>query len=62
MKADLAARNDKPVPTDVCQLGPGVWCDDTAHAGELSVQGMVEADGKRGRFDQVIGRGRPNRA
>lgn len=57
MKADLAARNNKPVPTDVCQLGPGVWCGDTAHAGELSVQGVVEAKGQRGRFDQVVGRG-----
>jgi hypothetical protein len=45
------------VPTDVCHLGPGVWCDDTAHAGELSVQGVIEANGKRDRFDQVIGRG-----
>jgi 3-(3-hydroxy-phenyl)propionate hydroxylase len=57
MKADLAARNNKPVPTDVCHLGPGVWCDDTAHAGELSVQGVIEVNGKRDRFDQVIGRG-----
>jgi 3-(3-hydroxy-phenyl)propionate hydroxylase len=57
MKADLAARGNKPVPTDVCQLGSGIWCDDTAHAGELSVQGVVAADGKRGRFDQVVGRG-----
>ena len=57
MKADLAARGHKPVPTDVCQLGPGVWCDETSHAGELSVQGVVEADGKRDRFDQAVGRG-----
>ncbi len=57
MKADLAARNFKPVPTDVCQLGPGAWCADTAHAGELSVQGVVEANGKRDRFDQAVGFG-----
>ena len=57
MKADLAARNNKPVPTDVCQLGHGVWCADSAHAGELSVQGVVEAGGKRDRFDQAVGRG-----
>ncbi|WP_115114804.1 bifunctional 3-(3-hydroxy-phenyl)propionate/3-hydroxycinnamic acid hydroxylase [Rhizobiales bacterium] len=57
MKADLVARNEKPVPTDVCQLGPGIWCRDTAHAGELSVQGVVEAGGKRDRFDQAVGVG-----
>jgi len=57
MKADLAARNNKPVPTDVCQLGPGAWCADATHAGELSVQGVVEAAGKRDRFDQAVGQG-----
>lgn len=57
MKADLVARNHQPVPTDVCQLGQGAWCADTAHAGELSVQGVVEAHGKRDRFDQVVGQG-----
>lgn len=57
MKADLAARGNTPVPTDVCHLGPGVWCDETAHAGELSVQGVVEANGKRDRFDQAVGQG-----
>lgn len=57
MKAELAARNFTPVPTDICQLGPGAWCDDTAHAGELSVQGVVEAKGKCDRFDQAVGFG-----
>ena len=57
MKAELAARDFKPVLTDVCQLGPGVWSADAAHAGELSVQGMVEANGKRDRFDQAVGFG-----
>lgn len=57
MKADLKARNFKPVPTDICHLGPGAWCADTAHAGELSVQGVVEAQGKRDRFDQAVGCG-----
>lgn len=57
MKADLVARNNQPVPTDVCQLGQGAWCADTPHAGELSVQGVVEANGKRDRFDQVVGQG-----
>jgi 2-polyprenyl-6-methoxyphenol hydroxylase-like FAD-dependent oxidoreductase len=57
MMADLAARGGTPVPTDICQLGQGAWCDDSAHAGELSVQGIVEAGGKRDRFDQVVGQG-----
>ena len=57
MIAELEARAGKPVPTDVCKLGPGAWCPDSLHAGELSVQGIVEANGRRGRFDQVIGQG-----
>ena len=57
MKAELAARNFTPVPTDICQLGAGVWCEDTPHAGELSVQGVVQANGKQDRFDQAVGFG-----
>jgi len=57
MKSELAARNFAPVPTDVCHLGSGIWCADSSHAGELSVQGVVEANGRKGRFDQVIGQG-----
>ena len=57
MKADLAARNNTPVPTDICQLGQGVWCAEAAHAGELSVQGVVDANNKRDRFDQAVGQG-----
>ncbi|MFT4149447.1 MAG: bifunctional 3-(3-hydroxy-phenyl)propionate/3-hydroxycinnamic acid hydroxylase [Paracoccaceae bacterium] len=57
MRADLAARNFAPVPTDICQLGPGAWCAETPHAGALSVQGVVEAQGRRDRFDQAVGFG-----
>jgi 3-(3-hydroxy-phenyl)propionate hydroxylase len=57
MKAELSARNNKPLPTDICHLGPGAWCSDSAHAGELSVQGVVLANGKRDRFDQAVGQG-----
>ncbi len=57
MIAALAERGDKPVPTDICHLGPGVWCEESPHDGQLSVQGIVEAHGKRGRFDQVVGQG-----
>lgn len=57
MIADLQARGGTPVPTDICQLGQGAWCEQSAHAGELSVQGIVEAGGKRGRLDQIVGQG-----
>lgn len=57
MIADLKAREGTPVPTDLCHLGAGAWCDESAHAGELSVQGIVESGGKRDRFDQVVGQG-----
>ncbi|MEZ5797694.1 MAG: FAD-dependent monooxygenase [Paracoccaceae bacterium] len=57
MKADLASRGGTPVPTDICQLGQGAWCNESAHAGELSVQGIVEAAGRRDRFDQIVGQG-----
>jgi len=57
MMKDLEARGGTPVPTDLCHLGKGAWCDESAHAGELSVQGIVEANGKRDRFDQAVGQG-----
>ena len=57
MMAELAARNHEPITGDLVHLGSGVWCDDTAAAGELSTQGVVEANGKRGLFDQIIGQG-----
>lgn len=57
MKVELAERAFKPVPTDICRLGTGLWCSDTKHAGELSVQGVVEASGMSDRFDQVFGQG-----
>ncbi|PTQ72001.1 bifunctional 3-(3-hydroxy-phenyl)propionate/3-hydroxycinnamic acid hydroxylase [Celeribacter persicus] len=57
MKAELEARGHTPVPTDICQLGQGIWDEGSAHAGELSVQGIVEHAGHRDRFDQVVGQG-----
>jgi len=57
MKADLAARNHEPITGDLVHLGPGVWCEDTPAAGELSTQGVVEANGVRDRFDQAVGIG-----
>jgi len=57
MKAELAARNHEPITGDLVHLGSGVWCEQCADAGELSVQGFVELDGIRDRFDQLIGQG-----
>lgn len=57
MMAELAARNNEPITGDLVHLGPGVWCEDCPAAGELSTQGVVEADGVRGLFDQIIGQG-----
>ena len=57
MRKELVARDFKPVPTDVCQLGKGAWCADSAHAGELSAQGIVNAKGLHDRFDQAVGHG-----
>lgn len=53
----LAERGNAPVPTDICRLGHGVWDAGSAHAGELSVQGIVESSGHRDRFDQIVGQG-----
>jgi len=55
MKAELAARHHEPITGDLVHLGEGVWCEDTAGAGELSTQGVVEVNGKRDRFDQAVG-------
>lgn len=57
MMAELAARNHEPITGDLVHLGSGAWCEDTKAAGELSTQGVVEANGKKGLFDQVIGQG-----
>ncbi|WP_433566744.1 bifunctional 3-(3-hydroxy-phenyl)propionate/3-hydroxycinnamic acid hydroxylase [Nocardia sp. CA-151230] len=57
MIAELTESRAEPVDTDIASLGPGLWHAGTPHAGELSVQGIVEASGHRGRFDEVAGRG-----
>lgn len=57
MMAELAARNHEPITGDLVHLGPGAWCEDTAAAGELSTQGIVEINGKRDLFDQIVGQG-----
>lgn len=57
MMADLAARDQQPITGDLVKLGPGIWCEDTATAGELSPQGMVLFNGHEDRFDQAVGQG-----
>lgn len=57
MKAELAARNNEPISGDHCNLGSGVWCENTPAAGELSTQGVVTANGKTALFDQTFGQG-----
>ena len=61
MMADLAGRNHEPITGDLVHLGSGVWCENTAAAGELSTQGVVQVqrDGKvkRDLFDQAVGVG-----
>src|SRR5574337_635072 len=57
MIAELAASDRTLVDTEAVVLGPGLWCQGSPHAGELSVQGVVAAGENRGRFDDVVGRG-----
>ena len=57
MKTELEASGRVPVPTDKACLGPGAWCREAGHAGELSVQGVVSKCDQRGRFDDIVGRG-----
>lgn len=44
-----------PPPPPQPQLGPGLWVDGAPGAGLLGLQGVVEVDGRRGRFDDVLG-------
>lgn len=57
MKAELEASGRTPVPTDKAILGPGIWCPEAGHAGELSVQGIVRVGDRQDRFDEIAGRG-----
>jgi 2-polyprenyl-6-methoxyphenol hydroxylase-like FAD-dependent oxidoreductase len=56
---DMIAAQEQPgyAPPPPLQpsLGPGLWAADTPGAGLLGVQGVVEVDGRRGRFDDLLG-------
>lgn len=52
------AAHQEPEKIRFPSLGPGMLADaSTPGRGALSVQGIVEVDGVRGRFDQVVGTG-----
>ena len=57
MIAELAAREYEPITGDYVKLGPGIWCEDKAGAGEISAQSIVKFSGKKDRFDQAVGQG-----
>lgn len=57
MIEELQTKEGVPVNTDVAHLGAGIWIKDTVHGGELAKQGLVEFEGKTGRFDDILGRG-----
>ena len=46
-----------PPPPELPRLGPGILHQDDPLAGQLFLQGEVSAAGKRGLFDEVVGRG-----
>jgi 2-polyprenyl-6-methoxyphenol hydroxylase-like FAD-dependent oxidoreductase len=56
----LAMREDPslgPPPPPPPRLGPGLLLLDDPHAGHVGLQGRVARQGRRGRFDDVVGRG-----
>lgn len=57
MLEEMENYDGTPVNTDIGILGPGLSVEGDAHVGELAHQGVVEGFGKRGRFDDVVGRG-----
>jgi 2-polyprenyl-6-methoxyphenol hydroxylase-like FAD-dependent oxidoreductase len=57
MIAELAASDGTPVDTDMAVLGDGLWVRGSPGAGSLAVQGIVQAHGQTGRFDNLVGRG-----
>jgi 2-polyprenyl-6-methoxyphenol hydroxylase-like FAD-dependent oxidoreductase len=55
MIAARKAPNYQPPPPPQPRLGPGLWSPDAPGSGLLSVQGEIEADGRRSLFDDVLG-------
>jgi 3-(3-hydroxy-phenyl)propionate hydroxylase len=57
MIAEFEANGPQPAVDPNLSLGSGVWIDNNTHCGKLSAQGVVEINGEKGRFDDLIGRG-----
>lgn len=58
MKAEHAIQSQSgPVPAHEAVLGCGTWIQSDPLAGKPSVQSVVAAGGRTGRFDDVVGRG-----
>lgn len=57
MLAARAAPGYQPPQTPKPRLGPGMFCVDDPAAGRLTPQGQVAWQGRRGLFDDVVGRG-----
>ena len=56
----LAARSNPNAPPPlppVIRLGPGIVMEGNPYAGQLSFQGIVEFEGRKGLFDDVVGGG-----
>lgn len=57
MMAVLEQPGYVPTPPPAPQLGPGLWMEGAPGAGLLGVQGFIELNGQRGRFDDLLGTG-----
>jgi hypothetical protein len=52
-----AAESGPVLPPAPPPIGPGLTLPGDANAGQLAAQGVVAYRGRRGRFDDVVGRG-----
>lgn len=55
MLAAMSQPDRAPSPPPQPRLGPGLWSAEAPGAGLLSLQAEVVLDGKRGRFDDLVG-------
>jgi len=55
MLAAQAQPDFRAPPTPSPRLGPGLWLEDAPGSGILGPQGLVERNGRRGLFDDLVG-------
>ncbi len=55
MLAAQAQPDFRPPPRPSPRLGPGLWLEDAPGSGILGPQGLVERNGRRGLFDDLVG-------